>query len=279
MADFSHLSAIRHEKLKKAERAQMDKSGSFERKEEYIESVLRKISDGSKSDDFSVSNRSRRSLESPRIHKIRRDREVSLDNSKCSSDSVESRYCSSKRNKKRNTNKKYVRDKTLKNPIQKSKRIAPIPNIVTKDEAEKEIQYTRAMWLKMDAAALGARCLDHLNELELQRSRCSNISGQVAGRMKDSKFIATKITKALIEKLTTVGDVYGLRNEDFSLKEEIEELKRKDQAQSAEIENLRKMISCLERVSLFKRRFWTISCCYAASFTIRGKNEEEGNSR
>lgn len=45
--------------------------------------------------------------------------------------------------------------------------------------------------------------------------------------MKDSKHIATEITKTLIEKLTTVGDVYGLRNENFSLKEEIGELKRK----------------------------------------------------
>jgi len=99
----------------------------------------------------------------------------------------------------------------------------------------------------MDGAALGARCLDHLSELDKQRSLCSNFSGQVAGRMKDSRIIATEITKALIEKLMTVGDVYSLRNENFSLKEEVNELKRKEQTQNKEIETLRKMISNLER--------------------------------
>jgi len=60
----------------------------------------------------------------------------------------------------------------------------------------------RQDWLDMDLAALGARCLDHLAELEQQRARCSNISGRVAGRMKDSKAIATEIVKAMTEKLT-----------------------------------------------------------------------------
>lgn len=99
----------------------------------------------------------------------------------------------------------------------------------------------------MDPAALGERCLTHLAELEQQRSRCSNISGRVAGRMKESKLIASEITKAMIEKLTTVGDVFSLRNENFTLKEELSELKRREQAQNNEILNLRKMMANLER--------------------------------
>lgn len=51
----------------------------------------------------------------------------------------------------------------------------------------------------------------------------------------------------MIEKLTTVGDVFTLRNENFSLKEELNEIKRKEQAQNKEIQDLRKMISNLER--------------------------------
>ncbi|XP_025264641.1 uncharacterized protein LOC112638009 [Camponotus floridanus] len=99
----------------------------------------------------------------------------------------------------------------------------------------------------MDPAALGARCLDHLNEIENQRSRCSNISGRVAGRMKDSKRIAAEITKAMIERLTLAGDAFSLKNENFALKEELEEIKRKEQAQSKEINSLRKMITDLQR--------------------------------
>lgn len=81
-----------------------------------------------------------------------------------------------------------------------------MPIHVTKNEAEKKLQYTREDWLRIDPAALGERCLEHL-ELKQQRARCSNISGRVAGRMKESKQIATEITKAMIEKLTTVGEL------------------------------------------------------------------------
>lgn len=87
----------------------------------------------------------------------------------------------------------------------------------------------------MDDAELGACCLDHLAELDKQRALCFNISGQVAGRMKDSQIIATEITKALIEKLTTVGNVFSLRNENFSLKEEVGELKRKEEEEKRKI--------------------------------------------
>lgn len=134
---------------------------------------------------------------------------VSRDPSEQSSDSiVESSYCSSnKKAKKKNTNKRSVIDPTVKNPVQKSRRKTKIPIIVSKDEAEKELQYTRKAWLDMDPAALGERCLEHLAELDRQRSLCSNISGIVAGRMKDSGIIASEITRAMIEKLTTVGDV------------------------------------------------------------------------
>lgn len=99
----------------------------------------------------------------------------------------------------------------------------------------------------MEPAALGARCLDHLNEIENQRSRCSNISGRVAGRMKDSKRIAAEITKAMVERLTCAGDVFSLKNENFALREELEEVKRKEQALSKEILSLRKMITELQR--------------------------------
>jgi len=99
----------------------------------------------------------------------------------------------------------------------------------------------------MDPAALGERCLEHLAEMDRQMSLCSNISGIVAGRMKDSGIIASEITRAMIEKLTTVGDVISLRNENFSLKEGLDEIKRREQAQCKEIQTLRKMISNLER--------------------------------
>lgn len=119
--------------------------------------------------------------------------------------------------------------------------------VVSKEEADKELSYRREDWLKMDGAELGARCLDHLEELERQRCLSSNISGTVASRMKDSKSIAAEITKALIEKITTVGDVYSLRTENYSLREELEEFKRKEKTQNLEIAALRKMISNLEK--------------------------------
>lgn len=142
---------------------------------------------------------------------------------------------------------KNALDRPCKNPSQKFRRKAAIPIVVSKESAERELQFSREKWLKMDPATLGGRLLDHLTELEYQRSRCSNISGRVAGRMKDSKFIATEITKAMIKKLTTVGDVFTLRNENFSLKEELNKIERKEQAQNKEIQDLRKMISNLER--------------------------------
>lgn len=99
---------------------------------------------------------------------------------------------------------------SIKNPINKARRKTSIPVIVSKEEADRELTYRREDWLKLDGAELGARCLDYLEELERQRCLSSNLSGTVTGRMKNSKSIATEITKALIEKITTVGDVYSL---------------------------------------------------------------------
>lgn len=47
--------------------------------------------------------------------------------------------------------------------------------------------------------------------------------------MKDGKEIATNIIKALVKKLTTMGDTFGLKNENYRLKEDLMELKRKDE--------------------------------------------------
>lgn len=70
----------------------------------------------------------------------------------------------------------------------------------------------------MDPAALGERCLTHLAELEQQRSRCSNISGRVVGWMKENRVIASEITKAMIEKLTTVGRCFQPKKREFLTK-------------------------------------------------------------
>lgn len=78
--------------------------------------------------------------------------------------------------------------------------------------------------------------------------------------MKENEIIATEITKAMIEKLTTVGDVFSLCNENFVLKEEFNELKRRESAQNTEIERLRKMLSNLElKGQILEGWFWTIS--------------------
>lgn len=135
--------------------------------------------------------------------------------------------------------KRVVSNRTTGSVGSKPRRKTAVPIAVSKESAERELQLSREDWLRMDPAALGERLLNHLAELENQRARCSNISGQVAGRMKGSKQIATEISKAMIEKLTTVGDVFSLRNENFSLKEELNEVKRREQAQDAEIKNLR----------------------------------------
>jgi len=137
------------------------------------------------------------------------------------------------------------KDVTVKNPIQKSKKV--IPPIVDEEEVKKERCYDRDEWLKMEPAVMGARCLDHLTELERQRSLCSNISGIVAGKMKQSNEIVTAITQVFISKLASSGDVYTLRNENVALKAELSDLKYKDEAQAKEIEALRKMVISLER--------------------------------
>lgn len=78
--------------------------------------------------------------------------------------------------------------------------------------------------------------------------------------MKENEIIAIEITKAMIEKLTTVGDVFRLRNENFILKKELNELKRRESAQNTEIERLRKMLFNLElKGQILEGWFWTIS--------------------
>lgn len=250
MADFSQLTESRK---KKCVRPRSSRSSST-RREEYIESVVTRIRNDSDSSGRNVVSTDDESWRSSVSYPSRRDRNRKAEknrrgSSERSTDNGErsSYHSSSKEVNKKKANKSGATDRTLKNPISKSRRRTQIPIIVTKEEAEKELQFCREDWLRMDPAALGERCLAHLAELEQQRSRCSNISGRVAGRMKESKQIATEITKAMIEKLITVGDVFTLRNENFSLKEELSELKRRERAQSEEIQNLRKMMSNLER--------------------------------
>lgn len=265
MTDFSQLTESRQRKINKAGRAK-DKDGkdvkqtesknksrgsSAEFQEEFIESVVTRIQKEDEESKLDISSRStrRKMTASSRLHEEDELSSVVSDYSERSSESViASSYCSSsKKVSRKNTSKRGAKDPTVKNPVQKSRRKKQIPIIVSKDEAERELQYTRKTWLDMDPATLGERCLEHLAELDRQRNLCSNISGIVAGRMKDSGAIASEITRAMIEKLTTVGDVIGLRNENFFLKEELDKIKRREQAQSHEIHTLRKMISNLER--------------------------------
>jgi len=216
-ADFSELKALRLEKSRKIDTAKdcdikelveeaaadnLNRSSSFR---EFIDSVVERLRKHSKSP---VSRGSPLSRKSGSVYQ---------DISEHSSDSFTASSCpSSNKKDKKKGNKKSAHDRPHKDYGQKSKRKIAIPITVTKEEAERELQYSRENWLDMDPAALGARCLDHLNEIENQRSRCSNISGRVAGRMKDSKRIAAEITKAMIERLTCAGDTFLLKNENCS---------------------------------------------------------------
>jgi len=172
-ADFSQLTAARNQK-KKVMKRDMDKDSegltqtetkvksgrisSPESKEKYIDSIVTRIQEEEASND--VKNR--------RFSALSRSRD---------SDSEElSSLCSSYKSSRNKKDKKMNADRTVKKPI-KSKKKKQIPISVTKEEAEKEMSYSREDWLKMDPAALGERCLAHLMELKQQRS-CSNISGR-----------------------------------------------------------------------------------------------------
>lgn len=251
VADFSALKASRSKKAGKeiieemsSAVVELDKPeiGSDDSVDKIIQPIIKRIenkeTDLDYSDDVSY-------IDSSLSSRSRKNKRAVAKTSKYV-------YVSSESDKERDrlpykSNRRGRGDKSVKNPINKSKRKITIPEIITKDEAEKERGYTREDWLNMDGAELGTRCLEHLAELDRQRTLCSNMSGQVAGRMKDGKYVAAEITKALVEKLATAGDVYGLRNENFSLKEEVNELKRKEQAQAKEIDSLRRTITMLER--------------------------------
>lgn len=186
----------------------------FDSKEKYIDSIVARIQEEddnqSSTDEASNNAKNKRSTVSSKS----RD----LDSEELSS------FCFSYKSPRNKKDRERNVDRTANNPM-KSKKKKQIPISVTKEEAEKELQYSRENWLRMNPAALGERYLAHLTELEQQRSRCSNISGRVAGRMKESRQIATEITMAIIRKLITVSDVFSLRNENFSLKQEFNEIK------------------------------------------------------
>lgn len=229
-ADFSQLKALRQDKAGKAKDivgSKDSKPSSFA--EHFIDSVVNREVEHRESD-------SPKSLRSGSVYRETSDH---------SSDRAEMSSCFS--SSKKSKNKKTDRDRVPRYQGQKSKRKAAIPIIITKEEAERDLQMSRQNWLDMDSAALGARCLDHLAELEQQRARCSNISGRVAGRMKDGKIVITEMVKAMIEKLTCVGDTFALKNENYALKEELSEIRRKEQAQSKEILSSRNMIINLQR--------------------------------
>lgn len=84
--------------------------------------------------------------------------------------------------------------------------------------------------------------VEHIAEQERQRSLCSNISGRIAGRLKDGNAIIAQITRAFIEKLAIDASAYDLKLENIRLKEEISSLKHKEIARDKEINALRTTI-------------------------------------
>lgn len=226
-ADFGPLIATRNKAANKK-----PTKNPIDDKEEYFDDLVERIR--------------RDNIEKDKVDEASSDAKSSMRSHDSGSTEKSSYRSTSTKKDKKKYHRSRVSDHAARNPIQKSRR-KTLPIHVTKDDAEKELQYTREDWLRMEPAALGKRCLEHLAELEQQRARCSNISGRVAGRMKESKQIATEITKAMIEKLITVGDVFTLKNENYALKEELNELKRREQAQSKEMDSLRKLVATLER--------------------------------
>lgn len=123
----------------------------------------------------------------------------------------------------------------------------PIPEVVPKCLVDLELSYTRQQWMDMDVSELGARCLDHLAELDRQRRRCSNLSGDVAGSMKKGNMVVSEIVKAFIERLSLEGDVSALRVENHSLREKVSALQRKEAAQRKIIDDLTRMVASLQK--------------------------------
>lgn len=122
-----------------------------------------------------------------------------------------------------------------------------IPEVVPKCVVDLELAYSRQQWIDMDASELGARCLDHLAELDRQRRRCGNLSGDVTGSFKKGNIVVTEIVKAFIERLFLDGDVSALKVENHSLKEEVAALQRKEAAQRKVIEDLTRIVVSLQK--------------------------------
>lgn len=151
-------------------------------------------------------------------------------------------------NKKSVKNKSKIKSKdtTVKNPIRTSKGKRRVPEIVSRDKVDLEIGYTREKWLKMSGAELGAACLDHLAEMERQRYLCSNISGRIAGMLKDCRATTVNIVGAMVEKLEATGDVVHLKTQNLQLREDLAVARRKTDRQEKEINDLRRAIIRLE---------------------------------
>lgn len=89
--------------------------------------------------------------------------------------------------------------------------------------------------------------LAHLNEIERQRYMCGNLSGKVDGMIKDCNTSASNIIEALVEKLESTGDVMYLKTQNFKLREELSEARRKITRQDQEMDDLRRSIINLEK--------------------------------
>lgn len=108
-----------------------------------------------------------------------------------------------------------------------------------------ETGYSRETWLKMDGTKLDARCLDYLVEVERQRLLCGKLSGRVDGMIKSCVIVASEITRAIVEKVETTGDVMYLKNQELT--EELKESKRREEGQDKEIYELRNAVANLEK--------------------------------
>lgn len=138
------------------------------------------------------------------------------------------------------------KDATFKSPAGRI-RGTKIPEFVSKETTQSELGMTTEDWLNMDIFKLGTCALDNLLELDRQRRLCSNISGHVAGRMKDCKEVVSRITRVLIEKLEATGDVFNLNNRNFQLAEEVNILKHRLEVKDKERAEMMQHIAELQR--------------------------------
>lgn len=132
-------------------------------------------------------------------------------------------------------------------PHKESRKVNKVEHAADAEQVPALTQREIELFGKTEAAKLGTKGLEWLDEVDRLRAKSGNLSGKVSGQMKQKVYKAKELIRTLVGRVDTVGDPTYLRAKNTELTAQLKAAKRRENEQRDEIDEQRKEIKELKK--------------------------------